>query len=123
MVNIMKIFNKTKSIYLSQDLKIASSFSDKLLGMLRKANLGGSSFQTRFGIHTFFLKFHIDVIILDKNGKVVKLASMLPNKVFFWNPKYSQVLELPSGTIKKTKTEVGDLLSLRSGEDGEAISS
>lgn len=110
----MKLFNKTRNIYLSQDLKEAKSFSDKLLGMIKSSNLGGSMFfKTRFGIHTFFLKKPIDVIILDNKGKVVKLASILPNKLFFWNPKFSQVMELPEGIIQKTKTTVGDILSLR----------
>ncbi|MDO8570296.1 MAG: DUF192 domain-containing protein [Candidatus Daviesbacteria bacterium] len=118
----MKLFNKTKNIYLTEDLREANSFSDKLLGMIKNSNLGGWSCRTRFGIHTFFLKKPIDVIILDDHGKVVKIASMLPNNLFFWNPKYSHVLELPAGIIKKTKTEVGDILSLRSGETGEAIS-
>ncbi|MDO8638772.1 MAG: DUF192 domain-containing protein [Candidatus Daviesbacteria bacterium] len=110
----MKVFNKTKNIYISQDLKEATSISDKLFGMIKNSNQSGLIIETRFGIHTFFLKKAIDVIILNDHGKVVKLASILPNKLFFWNPKYSQVLELPKGTIKKTKTAVGNYLLFQS---------
>lgn len=129
----MKVFNQSKKITLADNLKNADSFSDKLLGLLRKSNIGCSMlFRTRFGIHTFFLKRPIDVIVLDratsrctsgrscnfsqtrnyKNLNVVKVATVKPNKFFFWNPKYSLVIEMPRETIKKTKTEIGDTILL-----------
>lgn len=80
--------------------------------MLKKSNIGGSMFRTRFGVHTFFMKSLIDVIVLDNNFKVVKIGTVLPNCLFFWNPKYPWVLELPEGCVKKTKTEIGDYLKI-----------
>lgn len=68
--------------------------------------------KTRYGIHTFFLRESIDVIVLDHNLKVVKIGTVKPNNLFFWNPKHSLVLELPRGTIKKTKTEIGNHLKI-----------
>ena len=68
-------------------------------------------FKTRFGIHTFFIKEPIDVIVLDDNFKVVKLATVKPNNIFFWHPRFSKVLEFPQSTIKKTKTQIGDICS------------
>ncbi len=105
-----KVTNLSNGSVLSKNLKFTISFIDKLLGLLKKSNPRSIFFKTRFGIHTFFLKQPIDVIILDNDDKVVKLACMVPNKLFFWNPKYSQVLELPSATIQRTKTQIGDLL-------------
>lgn len=106
----MKIYNKSKDIEIHNNINEASTFSDKLLGMLKKSNLGGLIFKTRFGVHTFFLKNPIDVIILDKDYRVVKLATLKPNRFFFWNPKHNYVLELPEGTIKRTKIEAGNFL-------------
>lgn len=108
----MKITNITKGTVLAFNIREALSLSDKLLGMLKKSNIGGSIFRTRFGIHTFFMKEPIDVIILDNNFKVIKLATVKPNHLFFWSPKYSLILELPQGIIVKTKTEIGDMLQL-----------
>jgi len=69
-------------------------------------------FRTRFGIHTIGMKYAIDVLILDKKNKVVAIKKNLePNKIFLWNPAFNTVLELPAGTINKTKTEIKDLLS------------
>ena len=70
-------------------------------------------FKTRFGIHTFFLKLPIDVIVLDKNKKAVIIKrSLKPNRIFFWNIMYDTVVELPKNSIQISKTEEGDLLEL-----------
>lgn len=108
----MKIYNKSKDTEIYDNFKEVSTFSDKLFGLLKISNPRGLIFRTRFGIHTFFLKSPIDVIVLDKDFKVVKFATVKPNKLFFWNPKYTQVVELPEGSIQSTKTSIGDLIKL-----------
>lgn len=71
-------------------------------------------FETRGGIHTFFLKFPIDVVILDKSGRVIELKENLNSwRIFFWNPKYERVVELPAGTISKLKIELNSQVNLR----------
>lgn len=69
--------------------------------------------QTRFGIHTFGVNFPIDVLILDKNHRVVKTKQGLkPNRIFLWNIKYDQVLELPDGEVKRRKIKTGNFVKL-----------
>lgn len=81
--------------------------------MLRKSNPRSLLIETRFGIHTFGLKKQIDVLVLDERHTIQSIkVSLKPNRVFFWNPKYSLILELPAGTIKKSKTEIGDKLEI-----------
>ncbi len=104
----MVLKNITKKTIVTKDLKIASSFSDQVFGLLKKSCSRSLLLQTRFGIHTFFFKEPIDIIILDKNHKVVKLKENLtPNSLFFWNPKYDLILELPLKTIRKSNTYLG----------------
>lgn len=70
-------------------------------------------FHTRFGIHTFFMKYPIDVLVLDKNKIIVKVKSSLkPNNLFFYNPKYSLIVELENGFVKKNKLQLGDKIEL-----------
>lgn len=70
-------------------------------------------FQTRWGIHTFLMKSTIDVLIADNNLIVREIKKgLLPNRLFFWNPSYDKVIELPSGSIKKMKIRVGERLEL-----------
>lgn len=68
-------------------------------------------FNSRWGIHTFFVPYPIDIVILDNNSKVVKVEfNLLPNKLYFWEPKYFHVLEFRSGYIKKNNIKIGDKL-------------
>lgn len=89
------------------------NFLDKSIGLLNAEQVNSVYFKTRFGIHTFGMKFPIDVIILDKNNNVVKLAENLKsNKIFLWNPRFNKVIELPKGEIKNNKIKLGDRIKL-----------
>ena len=71
-------------------------------------------FHTRWGIHTLGMKYPIDIVILDKNNTIVKLKENLkPNQIFLWNPKYTNVLELPEGTIQKMKLTLQTQLNVQ----------
>ncbi len=110
----MKILNVTRKTILSEDAKEAKSFLDRTLGLLRSSNPRTLIFKTRFGIHTFGLRVPIDLVVLDKKGqvKVVK-KSLKPGKLFFWNPQFETIIELPRATLRRTKTQKGDLIEFR----------
>lgn len=106
----MRVVNKTQNTILSENPKFLNNLVDKSLGLISDPNQT-LIFKTRFGIHTFFLKKPIDVLILDKNRSVKKMKSNLkPWKLFFWNPSFDQVIELYIGTIQKSKTKLGDII-------------
>lgn len=108
----MILKNASKKTILAKNAKWCKGWLDKLFGLHLAGNPQSLIFQTRFGIHTIFLSRSIDVLILDQNLKVVKIeVDLLPNKFFFWNPIYDLCLELPGGSIVKSKTQVGDRLS------------
>jgi uncharacterized protein len=69
--------------------------------------------ETRYGIHTFFVRRTIDIVILNSNFKVVTLKKNLkPNRIYFWNPLYFRILELPAGFINKTGIKKGSSILL-----------
>ena len=89
--------------------KYATKFYDKVFGLIEPKNQPPLLLFTRCGIHTYFLKYSIDVLILDKNLIVKKIRENLPPfSFYFYNPAYCYVLELRSGFVKKTKISVGD---------------
>lgn len=108
----MVIKNISKKTVLAKDAKKLESLVDKSLGLLLKSNPRSLFFETRFGIHTFFLPDAIDVLILDSKMLVKKAETISASKLFFWPIQYQFVIELPKGTIKKTKTKIGDTLKL-----------
>ena len=59
-------------------------------------------FETRWGIHTFFVKEPIDVLILDEENIIRAIKKGLkPWRLFFWNPKYYRIIELPKGALSQ----------------------
>lgn len=109
----MILKNLTSGKTICKDLKICSSFLDRALGLLVPNNPRNLAFNTRFGIHTFFLKAPIDLLILDTKLKVVILKQNLkPGKLFFWNPSYSWVIELNKNSVRKFQIKEGDRLSI-----------
>lgn len=106
----MILKNVTKGTILATDLKIVTSLPDKIFGLLKKSNTPSLLFKTRFGMHTFFLKNSVDILVLDNRHIIKKVSTIKPNRLFFYNPRYPYILETPAGTIKKSKTEIGDEL-------------
>ncbi|MCL5410535.1 MAG: DUF192 domain-containing protein [Patescibacteria group bacterium] len=98
---------------ISLEVREAKNLKEKIIGLMMEIKAKPLLIKTRFGIHTFFLKFPIDILILDKGYKVrcVK-EDLYPYRFFFWNPKYNMVVELPDGTIKENKIKTGQQVKL-----------
>jgi hypothetical protein len=98
-----------------------------MFGLLGHSGLdagGGLWIKPSSGVHTFFMRFRIDVIGLDRELKVIKVWRCLaPFRVTSVSMKMHSVVELPCGVIKRSETQVGDqleivLASRRRGEQG-----
>lgn len=61
-------------------------------------------------VHTFGMKFPIDVLYLDKKKKVLKIRHGMQRRRMSACLRAYSVLELPSGTAKATQTMAGDVL-------------
>ena len=82
---------------------------EKTRGLIGKKITGAIWFQTRWGIHTVGLFEPIDVIILDNDMKVICVKNSLkPNRLYFWNPRYKNIIEAPSGYAQKNAITVGE---------------
>jgi len=94
-------------------VKRLQTLKEKAIGLIGKEKVYPVIFETRFGIHTFFLRVPIDVLILDNQKRVAVLKeSLSPNRIFLWNPRYKIVLELLQGTIKKYNIKKGTKVSI-----------
>ena len=113
----MKILNITKKTNIAADVKIADTALSRLVGLLKHSSLSphqGLIITQCRSIHMFFMRFSIDVIFVDKYDKVIGLVKNI--KPWRMSPYYirsSYVVELFPGTIDKSKTEKGDVLSCR----------
>ncbi len=94
--------------------RLADTFWLRLRGLLGSAPLQKGEGLILVGeksIHTFFMKFPIDLVYVDKNYKVIRTdANMVPYRLGPFVAQSAYVLELPAGTIADTASEVGDQL-------------
>ncbi len=94
-------------------VKKLSNFLESCKGLIGEENPYPVFFKTRFGIHTFFMKFPIDVLVLNRKNKVVAMKeNLIPFRIYLWNPKFDKVLELPEGTIATYKIRKGVVTKL-----------
>lgn len=72
-------------------LKIASSFKDRLIGLMFKKNIDYClCFEKCNCIHTFFMKENIVVVFTDKNKNILKIKNTPKNKILFcWNAYFT----------------------------------
>ena len=86
----------------------------KIIGLLGTTKPHPLLLKTHWGIHTFGMKYPIDVVILDTSNRIVALKPHLkPNRIFLWNPKYERVLELPAGHTNRNKLSLKQQLNLK----------
>jgi len=101
----MKAILREKGIELANDITLAASLPARMKGLLGKERLDagkGLLIRPCKGIHTFFMKFPIDVVFLDMDNRIVALVRDLsPNRLTTVYRKASAVLELPAGTLSE----------------------
>ncbi len=110
----MQIINKTKNKILAKDSKLIKSVLKQIIG-LRFSKQKNLVFEFKKEkkeiIDMLFVFYPIDLILLDKNKKVIELKQNL-NPFTIYNPKNKTkyILELKKGTIKDNKIKLGDKL-------------
>jgi uncharacterized membrane protein (UPF0127 family) len=112
----VRIINKTRNATLADKAQIATTFLSRAKGLLGRIGLeqGQGLVITRCSsIHTFFMRFKIDVAFLDKENKVVSLAySLAPARLAGYPLKARLAVELPAGILAKTGTQKGDEIGI-----------
>ena len=112
----MKVLNISKNISLGERIGLANTFASRFFGLMLKRTLSegeGLIIKPCNSIHMFFMRLSIDVIFIDRNNTVVYLLEgIAPWKVskVVWNSSF--VIELPEGTINRTRTEIGDKIEI-----------
>lgn len=108
----MRIANVTRNTVLAERASCAAGFFGRLVGLLDRAGLKkgeGLILDPSNSIHSFFMRFSFDAVFVNKERRIVGLLrSFKPfrvSPVFFAS---RMTLELPSGTINASATEIGD---------------
>lgn len=84
------------------NIEIADTFKKRLFGLMGKKNIKtGLFFPNTSSIHTFFMKENIDVIMIDKENKVIYFKKNLKKNRILIKKKAHHTIELPHNSLNK----------------------
>ena len=94
-------------------VETANNFYTRFKGLMGRKNLTKSEAMLITNcnqVHTFNMRFTIDVIYLDKSMRVVRIDTLPPRKIGHYVKAASSVLEAAEGTASSYEIQVGDEL-------------
>jgi uncharacterized membrane protein (UPF0127 family) len=116
MPTTLRVVNVSRSTELATHANLADGFVSRLRGLLGRDGLepgSGLVIEPCTSVHMWGMRFALDVVHLDKRGKVLKvLPNLKPGALgpYLWHSHTA--VELPVGTIAASGTEAGDILKL-----------
>jgi uncharacterized protein len=111
----LRIRNLTKGTELADRADIADTSAARQKGLLKHTGLAegeGLWIVPCEGVHSFFMKFAIDVVFINKKRVVTKVRSNMVKSRLALSLSAHSTIELPVGMIEKSRTQVGDQLDL-----------
>lgn len=122
---VLRAFNRTRGTILCAHLESAGGVAGKSRGLLGRARLEpghGMRFQRgRFEpfmlMHMFFMRFAIDIVFIDRAGRVMRINHGLrPWRISSLVFGAYQALELEAGAAARAETRPGDTITFESSE-------
>src|SRR4030088_1572730 len=111
-------FNQTRQVHLATSLALADTHWSRLRGLLGTSpsdfrNGCGLWIVPCRGVHTWAMRFPIDLVDLDRSRTVIRIGCDLPPWRFAPVRMHAaSVLELPCQTVVQTGTAVGDRIEI-----------
>jgi uncharacterized membrane protein (UPF0127 family) len=110
------IIDETKGSVVGWNIDVASTCFARLVGLLGRAGLEpgtGLLIVPSSGVHTWGMRFPIDVVALDRSLRVLGTWQRLGGfRIAALGWKTHAVLELPAGTIQQSNIGVHDQLAV-----------
>ena len=117
---VVRVSNRRSGRLVAERVEIAAGFAARLRGLLGRNALEpgqGLWLEPCSSIHMFFMRFAIDALFVDEQRVVVRcVQSLRPWRIAVGGLRARAVLELPTGTIPRSETRVGDALDLETHE-------
>lgn len=112
----VRVRNRTRGTVVAGRCAVAADFWSRLRGLIGRRALAtgeGLLLVPARGVHMWFMRFPIDVIYIDREGRVVDVDERLkPWRIGRPRWRAHAVLEVPAGTVAVSDTRVGDELAI-----------
>jgi uncharacterized membrane protein (UPF0127 family) len=119
---LLQVTNLTRGSEVAAHVRRADRAWSRLVGLLGRRSLAedeGLLLTPCTSIHTLFMRFPIDILYLNREHAVVKAVKDLrPFRASACLRGAHSILELPTGAIEASGTQVGDRLALASDGSG-----
>lgn len=114
----LALMNERTGSVVADDVELAVTRNARRRGLLGRSGLApfsGLLLAPCAAVHTMFMRFAIDVIFLDREGRVVRVVPRLGPWRAAMKVIAHAVIELPAGTLASREVAVGDPLYLACG--------
>jgi uncharacterized protein len=104
---------RTDGVVVCEECLVAATPFTRMRGLLGRSSLPsgqGILLRPAASVHTFFMRFSIDVVFLDAELRVVAIAADLRPWRAAGKRGARAVVELPAGECERRGLEVGDQL-------------
>jgi len=121
----LQVLNRTRGTILATRMETADTGAARNKGLLGRDRLApgeGLWIVPCESVHTFFMRFPIDLVYLDRRKRIRKASNAVgPWRLSACFSAHS-VIELPAGTIHATRTQRGDTLEFAPASEAESAS-
>ena len=101
-------------------IEVATSLRDRTRGLLGRDGIDGAILlQPARSVHTFRMRFPIDVAFCDRALRVLKVVTLAPNRITRPVPKACSAIECEAGMMARWGVRPGDRFELRGLDDEE----
>ena len=117
----LRAINSTRGTVLGERIEDAGGLAGQSRGLLGRDSLEPGHgmlfvrgrFEPFMWMHMFFMRFPIDIVFLDAQGRVVTInAGLRPWRVSSIVFAARKALELAAGSVARSATQVGDTITL-----------
>ena len=108
---VVRAVNRTRETVIAERTEVADTAKLRNKGLLGRDSLApgeGLWIVPCESVHTFWMRFAIDLIYLDRRSRIRKLREAVPAWRLSACLTAFSILELPAGAIRSSKSEVGD---------------
>ncbi len=119
----LRVVNTTRQIELADRVELAGSGAKRSKGLLGRTGLGpgeGMWIVPCEAVHTFWMKFALDLVYLDRQHHVAKIKRNVPPWRLSACLTAHSVIEFAAGSIRESDVQPGDKLEFLPASEGTA---
>ena len=109
----LQMFNITRQTKLATSVEVAGTGAKRSKGLLGRTGLAQGEalwIVPCESVHTFFMKFSLDLVYLDRQFRIKKIRRNVPPWRISGCLTAHSVVEFPAGSIRQTDALPGDIV-------------